>query len=164
MGTKTEYDMSSRHIHINPLLSRVVGIDRFIGLAEAAINQASESAFPPYNIIKIADDAYRIELAVAGFSLEELSIETKEKVVVVSGERKQAAADPSSFLYRGIANRGFKREFQLADYVEVKGASLLNGILSVDLVREVPESQKYRKIDIGTITPQTAPGNVEEPA
>ena len=140
--------MNERHIHANPLFSRIVGIDRVLGLAEAALKQASETTYPPYNVIKIGNEAYRIELALAGFAIEDLSIETKEKVLVVSGDRKDSAVEDASFLHRGIANRSFKREFQLADYVEVKGAALLNGILSIDLVREVPEAQKHRKIDI----------------
>lgn len=144
--------MSRHQLHINPLLSRsIVGIDRILGIAEAALNQASETAFPPFNVIKVGDDAYRIELAVAGFGLDELTLETKEKVLVVAGEKKSSASEDTTYLHRGIANRGFKREFSLADYVEVKGASLVNGILSIDLVREVPESQKYRKIDIGGV-------------
>lgn len=152
--------MTERHFRGNTLFGSVVGIDRVLGLAHEAFKQASESTYPPYNVIKVGEDAYRIELAVAGFAIEELEIETKEKVLVISGARKEASAEDTEFLHRGIANRSFKRQFQLADYVEVKGAALLNGILSIDLLREVPEAQKHRKIDIGT----TKSAAVVEPA
>ncbi|MCZ7862709.1 Hsp20 family protein [Agrobacterium salinitolerans] len=141
--------MTNRHPFANPLFSSVVGIDRILGLAEVALSQAAESTFPPFNIVKVADNGYRIELAVAGFDIEELGIETKERVLYVTGERKAAKPEDATFLHRGIANRGFKRKFPLAEFVEVKGAALKNGILSIDLVREVPEAQKHRKIDIG---------------
>ena len=150
--------MTSRHPFANPLFSRVVGIDRLLGLAEVALGQATESTFPPFNIAKIAESGYRIELAVAGFDIADLGIETKERVLYITGERKAAPADDATFLHRGIANRAFKREFQLAEFVEVKGASLKNGILSIELVREVPEAQKHRKIDIGV----AAAANEEE--
>jgi molecular chaperone IbpA len=144
--------MTNRNPFANTLFSRVVGIDRMLGFAELALNSAAETAFPPFNIVKIDDSGYRIELAVAGFDISELGIETKERVLYVTGERKSAASESSegvAFLHRGIANRSFKREFQLAEFVEVKGASLKNGILSIDLLREVPEAQRHRKIDIG---------------
>jgi molecular chaperone IbpA len=148
--------MNTRHI-VHPFLSRVVGIDRLFGIAET-LSQVAESSFPPYNIVNVGDSDYRIELAVAGFSLEELSVETKERVIVVTGERKRSEGEEAStFIVRGIANRGFKREFPLADFVEVKGASLKDGILSIVLKREVPENQKHRKVDIGVGSATTAP-------
>ncbi|MCS4088647.1 Hsp20 family protein [Rhizobium sp. BK176] len=147
--------MSTRHI-VHPFLTRVVGFDRLFGIAEA-LSQVGESNFPPYNIVNVGENDYRIELAVAGFSLEELSVETKERVLVVIGERKRSDDEAAStFIVRGIANRGFKREFPLADFLEVKGASLKDGILSVDLKREVPENQKHRKVDIGNGTQTSA--------
>lgn len=150
--------MTTRTTVPNAFLSQVVGIDRIIGLAEMVVGRAAEQTYPPYNLVKVGDNGYKIELAVAGFDIEELQIETKERVLYISGEHKEAEvvdADTSAekptatFLHRGIANRAFKREFQLADFVEVKGASLKNGILSIALVREVPEAQKHRKINIG---------------
>jgi molecular chaperone IbpA len=144
--------MNAKHI-VHPFFSRVVGIERLFGIAET-LSQVAESSFPPYNIVKVGDNDYRIELAVAGFSLEELTVETKERVLAVTGERKRNEDEASSeFIVRGIANRGFKREFPLADFLEVKGASLKDGILSISLKREVPESQKHRKVDIGTVSP-----------
>lgn len=145
--------MSTRHI-VHPLLSRIVGIDRVF----EALSQVADTSFPPYNIVNVGDSDYRIELAVAGFSLEELSVETKERVLVVKGERKRAEGEvASTFIVRGIANRGFERTFPLADFVEVKGASLKDGILSIALKREVPENQKHRKVDIGIGSAPTAP-------
>ncbi|MCV9964352.1 Hsp20 family protein [Pararhizobium sp. BT-229] len=148
--------MSNRHPFAHPLFARVVGIDRLLSFADAALSQAVESSFPPFNIVKIDESGYKIELAVAGFEIADLGIETKERVLYVTGERKAAPPEEATFLHRGIANRSFKREFQLAEFVEVKGASVKNGILSIDLVREVPEAQKHRKIDIGVAAASAA--------
>jgi molecular chaperone IbpA len=137
--------------------SRVIGIDRIFAVAEALSNQVTESGFPPHNIVKVGENDYTIELAVAGFSVDELTIETKERVIVVTGERKATEGDGVSFLYRGIANRSFRREFPQAEFVEVQGASLKNGILSISLKREVPENQKHRKVDIVTASAQSEP-------
>jgi len=142
------------------LLASVIGIDRLLN-SGAASSQAAASGFPPINIIKVSDNGYRIELAVAGFELADLSLETKEKVLTVSGERKGGLEEGSEYLARGIANRSFKREFQLADYVEVKGATLKNGILTVELAREIPESQRHRRIEIG-VTEAVQPDVVAE--
>jgi molecular chaperone IbpA len=135
----------------NHFLAQVIGIDRFLNVAESALSRATESTFPPYNIVKVGENDYLIELAVAGFALEDLNVDTKERVLVITGERKNSDIDPSDFLVRGIANRGFKRELQLAEFVEVKGAALKDGILSIKLSREVPDSQRHRKIDIVTV-------------
>nr|WP_250808546.1 Hsp20 family protein [Neorhizobium tomejilense] len=154
--------MTNRQILVAPFLKHIVGADSFIGAAERLIAQASETAFPPYNIIKAGENQYRIELAVAGFALEDLTLETKEKTLLVAGEAKETSEEGATFLHRGIAARRFKREFQLAEYVEVKGASLRNGILSIVLVREVPEAQKHRKIDIAVARAE-ASAEVEAP-
>jgi molecular chaperone IbpA len=149
--------------NFNPLLSRIIGVDNLLTAAEFALGRAAEvSAFPPYNIVKLADNRYRVELAVAGFAENELSVETKEKVLVIAGT-KSAEGETSEFLHRGIAARGFKREFQLADFVEVSSASLKNGILSIDLVREVPAAQQHRKVDIKGAS-SAAPAAVAEAA
>ena len=137
-----------RSFDLTPLHSSTIGFDRIFSLlgdrAEAA------PAYPPYNIEKTGDDAYRISLAVAGFDESELSIESRENALTIRGS-KQAAGDagPSKFLHRGIAARTFERRFQLADYVSVGEAVLSNGLLHVDLVREVPEAAKPRLIPIG---------------
>lgn len=156
--------MTNRHAFIPPLLSTVIGIDRLFSLAESKLNQASGSTFPPYNVIKVAEDDYRIELAVAGFALEDIKIESKEQVIVITGERKSQEAEGSTYLHQGIASRCFRREFQLSNFVKVKGASLNNGILAIELTREVPESQKYRKIDINIGTTGADSGSVGEQA
>ena len=112
--------------------------------------RTSEAGWPPYNIESTGENAYRIEIAVAGFSPDELSVEVKENLLTVTG-RKAAndAAEGRTFLHRGLAERDFERRFQLADYVVVKGADLANGLLTLDLARELPEALKPRRIDIG---------------
>jgi molecular chaperone IbpA len=139
----------------NPFIVRTIGFDRIFQLAESALGQVqsiaqSETAYPPFNILRLADDEYRIELAVAGFSIEDIDVETKEGTLFVSGEKKAKPGESAVYQYRGIAQRAFKRPFQLADYVEVVGAVLRDGILAIDLKRDVPESKRHRKIDIET--------------
>ncbi len=137
-----------RTIDYSPLYRSVVGFDRLAALLDAAAKSA-DAGYPPYNIESVGDDAYRIELAVAGFSPDELSIEAKENVLTVSG-RKAANDDGKRFLHRGLAARNFERRFQLADYVVVTGAALENGLLAIELKRELPESLKPRRIAIAT--------------
>lgn len=139
----TTYDFS-------PLFRSTVGFDRLMSLIENSMQWAEAgNGYPPYNIEKVGDDQYRITLAVAGFSEDELSAEVKENVLFLEGRKKDAEAT-HAYLYRGIAGRSFKRQFQLADYVRVVGARLHNGLLIVDLVRELPETMKPRKIAIAT--------------
>ncbi len=135
-----------RHIDFSPLYRSTVGFDRLFSLLDSASGDATNS-YPPYNIELTGENAYRITMAVAGFSEDEISIEAKESTLQVKGERKQEE-DESKYLFRGIATRTFERRFQLADYVEVQGASLENGLLYIDLTREIPEAMKPRKIDI----------------
>mgnify|MGYP002716970911 CR=1 FL=1 len=104
--------------------------------------------YPPYNIERTGDNAYRITMAVAGFEDSELSIESRENVLTVQGERSEPEAEANRFLHRGIAGRAFERRFQLAEHVEVKGATLKNGLLHIDLVRIIPEAMKPRRIEI----------------
>ena len=132
----------------SPLFRSTVGFDRMMNLLESTAN-VSEESYPPYNIEKVADDAYRITMAVAGFGEDDLEIEAKANALVVSGKVAQPSVEERSFLYRGIAGRSFRRSFQLADHVKVKGASLENGLLHIDLAREIPEAMKPRKIEIG---------------
>ncbi len=120
--------------------------------------------YPPYNIERTAENAYRITLAVAGFTEQDLSIETRENALTVKGERK-AEAKQAEFLHQGIAARGFERRFQLADHVQVTGAVLENGLLHVDLVREIPEAKKPRQIQIASGSrPQSIEGSVQKAA
>ena len=134
----------------SPLFRSSVGFDHVESLIDAAMRTAETSeSYPPYNIERTGEDAYRITLAVAGFAPEELNIETRENVLTVSGERKSGQEEGVTYLHRGIAGRAFERRFQLADHVEVTSADVVNGLLKIDLVRRVPEAMKPRKIQIG---------------
>ena len=140
-----------RTIDFSPLYRSVVGFDRLAALLDAAA--AGESnGYPPYNIETVGENAYRIEMAVAGFKPDELNIEVKENVLTIQG-RKAANDDSRRFLHRGLAERSFERRFQLADYVVVAEADLSDGLLSISLKRELPEAKKARRIEVGTATP-----------
>ena len=139
-----------RTFDLNPLYRSTVGFDRLFGLLDSLSGDTRGETYPPYNIERTGENAYRITMAVAGFGHDDLSIEAKENVLTVKGEKKpETQDDERDVLYRGIASRAFERRFQLADYVEVKGADLVNGLLHVDLVREIPEAMKPRSIAIG---------------
>ena len=132
-----------------PYRRSFVGFDRVFDALENANAHVSDN-YPPFNIERIDANAYRITIAVAGFSEDELTIEAREATLTVKGEKKPEAEDSGrEVLYRGIAARAFERRFQLADHVEVKGASLEHGLLHVDLVRDIPESKRARTIPIG---------------
>lgn len=137
-----------RTIDFTPLYRSAVGFDRLAKLLETASADAA-AGYPPYNIERTADDAYRVEIAVAGFRPEELSIEVRENLLTVQG-RKAANEDQRRFLHRGLAERDFERRFQLADYVLVRDAKLADGLLSIILQRELPEALKPRRIEITT--------------
>jgi molecular chaperone IbpA len=138
-----------RTFDLAPLYRSTVGFDRLFSLFDQAGHDGAPG-YPPYNIERTGNNEYRITVAVAGFSEADLKIEAKESTLTIRGE-KQAKAEPvkDNVLYRGIAARTFERVFQLADFVHVKGASLENGLLHVDLVREIPEAKKPRQIPIG---------------
>ena len=138
-----------RNFDLNPLYRSTVGFDRLFGLLDSLAGDTRGETYPPYNIERTGENAYRITIAVASFGQDDLSIEAKENVLTVKGEKKAETEDDRDVLYRGIASRAFERRFQLADYVEVKGANLVNGLLHVDLVREIPEAMKPRTIAIG---------------
>ncbi len=142
-----------RTIDLTPLYRSVVGFDRLAELLDAASSEAA-SGYPPYNIERTGENAFRIEIAVAGFKTEDLNIEVKENLLTVQG-RKVANDEPKRYLHRGLAERNFERRFQLADYVVVQDADLSNGLLSISLKRELPEALKPRRIEIGA-TPATA--------
>ncbi|KGT79513.1 heat-shock protein [Bradyrhizobium japonicum] len=129
-----------------PLWRSTIGFDRLFDLAEVA-QRASEDNYPPYNIERLAEDRYQISLAVAGFSPDDIAITAEQNVVTVEGSKSDKAE--SDFLYRGISTRGFKRQFNLAEYVQVKSAAFDNGLLTIELVREIPEAMKPRRIAIG---------------
>jgi molecular chaperone IbpA len=137
-----------RTIDFSPLYRSVVGFDRLASLLENASADAA-AGYPPYNIERTDENAYRVEIAVAGFRAEELNIEVKENLLTVQG-RKAANDDQRRFLHRGLAERNFERRFQLADYVAVTEAKLADGLLSISLKRELPEALKPRQIEIST--------------
>jgi molecular chaperone IbpA len=142
-----------RHFDLTPLYRSTVGFDRLATILDQVMSaDAGQNGYPPYNIEKTGDDAYRITIAVAGFAEDELAIESREGQLVVSG-RKAETEDKGSYLHRGIATRAFERRFQLADHVRADSATVENGLLHVDLVREVPEALKPRRIDIGRREP-----------
>lgn len=138
-----------RTFDLSPLYRSTVGFDRLFSLLDQASGvEAGVPGYPPYNIERTGENDYRITMAVAGFADSELSIESRENTLTVKGEKKAEEGRDAEVLYRGIAARSFERRFQLADHVEVKGASLENGLLHVDLVREIPEAMKPRTIAI----------------
>ena len=137
-----------RTIDFSPLYRSVVGFDRLADLLDATTSETT-NGYPPYNIERTGENAYRIDVAVAGFKPGELTLEVKENLLTVQG-RKAANDETKRYLYRGLAERGFERRFQLADYVVVTDAQLADGLLSVSLRRELPEALKPRKIEIST--------------
>jgi len=146
-----------RTFDLAPLYRSTVGFDRLFSMLDQVSGfENGGSTYPPYNIERTGENAYRITLAVAGFAEPEISIEAKQNTLTIKGE-KQAKTDDKKgevVLYQGIAGRAFERVFQLAEHVEVRGASLENGLLHVDLVREVPEAAKPRQIRIGNGAPK----------
>jgi molecular chaperone IbpA len=138
----------------SPLFRSTIGFDRLTRLVDAATRVDSAAlAYPPYNIEKTGEDAYRLTMAVAGFSPDELDITVHESSLLVTGKAKKDE-DQDRYLHRGIARRAFERRFSLADHIKVVGATLANGMLHVDLTREVPEEAKPRKVQIGTSQPE----------
>lgn len=144
---RTAFDFS-------PFYRSSVGFDRVFDLLDNASRVSSTENWPPYDIAKTGEDTYRIEMAVAGFAPEELSLSSEPNLLVVTGE-KSGSAD-GEYLHRGIATRGFSRRFELADHVKVAEANLVNGLLTIKLQREIPEAMKPRKIAISTSTPARA--------
>lgn len=139
-----------RNFDLAPLYRSSVGFDQLASLMDRVLSsEAGQPSYPPYNIEKTADDAYRISIAVAGFAADELSLEVKQSALVVTA-RKADEAEGRSYLHRGIATRAFERRFHLADHVRVTGASHSNGMLHVELEREIPEALKPRRIEIAS--------------
>jgi molecular chaperone IbpA len=129
-----------------PFWRTSVGFDRVFDTLEESVRSEPSDNYPPFNIEKMGEDAYRITLAVAGYTPDELSVTSQRNLLVVSGRKAERKAE--QYLYQGIAGRAFQRQFNLADYVKVTGADLNNGLLTIDLVREVPEAMKPRRIEI----------------
>ena len=152
-----------RTYDLTPLFRSSVGYDRLSRLMDSALRvDDAQLAYPPYNIEQGSDDSYRITMAVAGFTEAELSITAQENQLVVSGKPAKEE-QPKSFLHRGIAGRAFERRFELADHIRVTGASLANGLLNIDLKREVPEAMKPRTIAINGAV-QSQPQVIESKA
>ncbi len=140
-----------RHVDFSPLYRSTVGFDRLFNMLDSLGQPESAQTYPPYNIERTGEDAYRVSMAVAGFSDSEIEIQSHRNVLSVKGERKEETnGEGSEVIYRGIAGRSFERRFQLADHVEVVGANLKNGLLHIDLKRNVPEELKPRKIEIAS--------------
>lgn len=138
-----------RSVDLTPLMRATVGFDRMMNLLDTQTRLDQGDGYPPYNIEKIGDDDYRITMAAAGFGEDDLDVTVKENGLTIKGKKTDAEQDKVKYLYRGIATRSFERRFELADHIKVTGARLENGILSLDLVREVPEAMKPRNIKIG---------------
>lgn len=138
-----------RHVDFSPLYRSTVGFDRLFTMLDSLAQPEGGQSYPPYNIERTGEDSYRISMAVAGFAEDEVSIEAHRNVLTIKGERKdETNGEGSEVLYRGIAARAFERRFQLADHVDVVGAALKNGLLHIDLKRNIPEELKPRKIAI----------------
>jgi molecular chaperone IbpA len=144
-----------RTYDFSPLWRSTIGFDRLFDLAETA-QRAGEDNYPPYNIERLADDRYQISLAVAGFSPDEIAVTAEQNVITIEGGK--ADKSEREYLYRGISSRPFKRQFSLADHVQVKSAAFENGLLRIELVREIPEAMKPRRIAING----TATSNVQQ--
>lgn len=138
-----------RSFDLTPFYRSTVGFDRLFSLLDQASGDGA-SGYPPYNIERTGENDFRISVAVSGFSQNDISIVAKENTLTIKGEKVANENSPNEVLYRGIASRAFERTFQLADFVQVKNASLENGLLHVDLVRELPEAAKPRQIPIST--------------
>jgi molecular chaperone IbpA len=149
-----------RHFDLSPLYRSTVGFDRLVSLLDGVAGFDNEaSTYPPYNIERLAENEYRITMAVAGFGKDEVNVEVKENSLTVRGQ-KPAEKEQRQFLHRGIAARAFERRFQLADHVQVTGADLKDGLLHIELKRELPERMRPRQIVIGNGSHKTLEANV----
>ena len=139
-----------------PFRRSTVGFDRLFDMLEnSSLGQGQQENYPPFDLIKTGENEYRIELAVAGFKPEEIDITAQQNVLIVSGRKNDESEEKgSNYIYRGIATRSFERRFALADHIQVKGADMKDGLLSIELVREIPEAMKPKKINIGGSAPQ----------
>ena len=135
-----------RNFDLTPIWRSTVGFDRLVDLIDDSLRLAGEDNYPPYNIARTGEDNYRISLALAGFKPEEITVTAEQNMLTVEG--RKAEKDDREYLYHGISGRPFRRQFNLADYVEVKSASFEDGLLQIDLVRELPEAMKPRRIEI----------------
>ena len=137
-----------RQFDFTPFRRSTIGFDRLFDLLEASARQSASENYPPFNLERVAEDRYRITLAVAGFRIEEIEVTAQQNLLLVAGKKKEAGDQQSAFLHLGIATRSFERRFELADFVRVENANLSDGLLTIDLVREVPEAMKPRTIAV----------------
>ncbi|WP_319413301.1 Hsp20 family protein [uncultured Cohaesibacter sp.] len=152
-----------RHYDLTPLYRSTVGFDKLFSMLDTVTGpDSSAQSYPPYNIERLAENSYRISMAVAGFAEKDLSIEVKENSLKVTGEKVvEESEQEKDYLHRGIASRAFERQFQLADYMQVEGASMEHGLLHIDLKREIPEAMKPRQIEIRASGKETDPRVIE---
>ena len=143
-----------RGYDFTPFRRSTVGFDRLFDYLESA-SRAEQDNYPPFDIEKLGDDVYRITVAVAGFKRDEIDIVAHQNMLTVTGRRSEQKGRDGSYLHMGIANRAFERRFELADFVHVTGADLADGLLTIELAREIPEAMKPRKIAIGGAAPAT---------
>lgn len=146
---RTSFDFS-------PFARSTVGFDRMLRLLDGAAGAGEAPSYPPYNIVKTAEDRYEVTVAVAGFAEDELAVEVHDGQLTIKSEPEKAEKEEATYLHRGIARRTFELRFNLADYIEVSGAHVENGMLHVELVRNVPEARKPRTIAIGKVDPKKA--------
>jgi molecular chaperone IbpA len=139
-----------------PLFRSSVGFDRFNDLFETALRNEPGSSYPPYNVEKHCDDEYRIVVAAAGFQEDDLDLQVEKGVLTISGGKREASNDSVTYLHQGIAQRAFKLSFRLADHIEIRSAGLSNGLLSIDLLRVIPEEAKAKRIPINGAQQQPA--------
>ena len=140
-----------RQIDFSPFRRSTVGFDRLFDLLEASARQAGSENYPPFNLERVAEDRYRITLAVAGFKADEIDVTAQQNLLLVAGRNaSENENNQGSYLHLGIANRSFERRFELADFVRVDSANLADGLLVIELVREVPEAMKPKKIAVST--------------
>jgi len=140
-----------RQFDFTPFRRSTIGFDRLFDMLEATARQASSENYPPFNLERVAEDRYRITLAIAGFKADEIDVIAQQNLLLVAGKKREDESQQTgAFLHLGIANRSFERRFELADFVRVDSANLADGLLVIELVREVPEAMKPKKIAVGT--------------
>jgi molecular chaperone IbpA len=151
-----------RQFDFTPFRRSTVGFDRLFDMLEANARSATTENYPPFNLERLSEDRYRITLAVAGFKSEEIDITAQQNLLLVAGKKAEASdGDRTQMLHLGIANRSFERRFELADFIRVERADLADGLLTIELVREIPEAMKPKKVSVGSRTPANEGAAIE---
>jgi molecular chaperone IbpA len=143
---------------LSPLYRSMIGVDRIADVFEAALSSNADNSYPPFDVEKTGQDSYRVTLAAAGFSPAELEVSAQPNLLVITGKKARGVEGARNFLHRGVAMRGFERRFELADHVVVRSASHADGLLTIELEREIPEALKPRRIEIGQASQQQLAG------